>query len=279
MKLGEVQNLIISRQLDHGSYLSDGEEEVLLPQKEVTTEMKIDDEIEIFLYRDSEDRLISTTEIPPLTLGKVAPLKVKDSTSIGAFLDWGLAKDLLLPFKEQTTEVKVGDELLVALYIDKTDRLCATMKIYDYLDTNSPYDKDDVIVGTIYELIENFGAFVAVDNKFSGLIPNQEIHQPLKVGQNIEARVTRVQQDGKLDLSLSKKVHIQLHIDGDMIYGKLESTPSGFLPFHDKSKAPEIKQEFGLSKNAFKRAIGHLKKEGKINILRNGIELTKKTDS
>ncbi len=279
MKLGEVQNLIISRQLDHGTYLSDGEEEVLLPQKEVTAEMKVDDEIEVFLYRDSEDRLISTTQIPPITLGKVASLTVKDTTSIGAFLDWGLAKDLLLPFKEQTGQVKQGDELLVALYIDKTDRLCATMKIYDYLDTDSPYNKDDVIQGSIYEIIDNFGAFVAVDGKYSGLIPKKEIHQPLKVGQNIEARVTKVQQDGKLDLSLNKKSHIQLHIDGDMIYGKLEDTPSGFLAFHDKSSAIEIKQEFGLSKNAFKRAIGHLKKEGKINILRNGIELIQKADN
>lgn len=276
MKLGEVQHLIISRQLDHGLYLSDGKEEVLLPRNEVTAEMNKDDEIEVFLYKDSEDRLISTTQVPPLTLGKVAPLKVNDVTSIGAFLDWGLAKDLLLPFREQTTEVNKGDELLVALYIDKTDRLCATMKIYDYLDINSPYNKDDVVVGTIYELIENFGAFVAVDDKYSGLIPNREIHQDLKVGQNIEARVTKVQQDGKLDLSLNKKAHIQLHIDGDMIFVRLENTPSGFLPYHDKSKAIEIKQEFGLSKNAFKRAIGHLKKEGKINILRNGIELIDK---
>lgn len=273
MKLGEIQNLVISRKSDHGLYLSDGNEEVLLPNREVTPNMEENDEIEVFLYRDSEDRLIATTASPPITLGKVALLKVKDVTPIGAFIDWGLAKDLLLPFKEQTTQVDVDDEILVALYIDKTDRLCATMKIYDYLDTNSPYEKDKVITGTVYEIIENFGAFVAVDGQYSGLIPNKEIYEPIKVGDNIEARVSRVQQDGKLDLTLRKKAHLQLHIDGDMIYEKLQQSPSGSLPYHDKSSAAEIKQEFALSKNAFKRAIGHLQKNGKIIILRTGIQL------
>ena len=234
MKLGEVQNLTIARNSDHGLYLSDGKEDVLLPKREVSPDMNINDEIEVFLYKDSEDRLIATTSSPLITLGKVALLTVKDTTSIGAFLDWGLAKELLLPFKEQTTSISNGDQLLVALYIDKTDRLCATMKIYDYLDTNSPYEKDQVVKGLVYEVIDSFGAFVAVDNKYSGLIPKKEIHQPLEVGQNIEARVTRVQQDGKLDLSLNKKAHLQLHIDGEMIFERLEGTPSGFLPYHDK---------------------------------------------
>lgn len=274
MKLGEVQNLIISRSSDHGLYLSDGTDQVLLPQNEVTPDMEINDEIEVFLYKDSEDRLIATRTSPAITLGKVSKLKVVDVTPIGAFLDWGLAKDLLLPFKEQTTTINNGDELLVALYIDKTDRLCATMKIYDYLNSTSPYNKDDVVTGQVYEIIDNFGAFVAVDNIYSGLIPNKELHQPLNVGQDIEARVTRIQQDGKLDLSLNKKAHLQLHVDGDMIFERLQETSNGFLAYHDKSNAGEIKKEFGISKNAFKRAIGHLLKEGKIEILRNGIKLT-----
>ncbi len=273
MKLGEIQNLVVQRRSDHGLYLSDGENEVLLPNKEVTDDMNKDDEIEVFLYKDSEDRLIATTVTPPITLGKVALLEINDVTSIGAFIDWGLSKDLFLPFKEQTTQVNIKDQVIVALYIDKSGRLCATMKVYDYLDTDSPYERDSVITGTIYEVIDNFGAFVAVDGKYSGLIPNKEIFQPVKVGDIIEARVTRVQQDGKLDLTLRKKAHLQLHIDGDIIFEKLQESPSGFLPFHDKSPAKEIKQEFALSKNAFKRAIGHLKKEDKITILQTGIQL------
>lgn len=276
MKLGQVQNLTISKKAEQGLYLSDGDTQVLLPRNETTEKMQIDDEIEVFLYRDSEDRLIATSKTPPLTLGKLALLKVKDTTPIGAFLDWGLAKDLLLPFKEQTTTLSCADEVLVALYIDKTDRLCATMKVYDYLDTNSPYEKNSVVKGTVYEIIDNFGVFVAVDNLYSGLIPNKEIFTPIKVGEKVEVRVTRVQEDGKLDLSLRKKAYIQLEIDGDMIYEKLTNTSSGFLAFHDKSAANDIRQEFGLSKNAFKRAIGHLQKQGKITILRNGIELKDK---
>lgn len=276
MKLGEVQKLKIAKQLDQGIYLSDGETQVLLPKNEVTASMEVNDEIDVFIYRDSEDRLIATTTTPPLTLGEVALLEVKDVTSIGAFLDWGLLKDLLLPFKEQTTKVNNGDQVLVALYIDKSDRLCATMKVYDYLQTNPPYQKDSVVKGTIYEIIDNFGAFVAVDNKYSGLIPKKEIFTPLTVGANIEARVTRVQSDGKLDLSLRKKAHIQIDIDGDMIFERLNKAPSGFLPYHDKSAADEIKKTFSISKNAFKRAIGHLQKQGKIIILRDGIELNNK---
>lgn len=273
MKLGKIQKLLVARKTDHGLYLTDEKEEVLLPKGETTPDMKIGSEVEVFLYKDSEDRLIATVTRPPISLGKIALLKVKDVTSIGAFLDWGLAKDLLLPFKEQTYKVRVDDEVLVALYIDKTERLCATMKIYDYLSTESPYKKDDIVNGLVYEIIDNFGAFVAVDGKYSGLIPSKEIYSPIKVGDKVEARVSRVQQDGKLDLSLRKKAHLQLHIDGDMIYEKLLDSPSGFLPYHDKSPAQDIKKEFSLSKNAFKRAIGHLQKEGKISILQNGIEL------
>lgn len=278
MKLGQVQNLTIEKTTKQGLYLSDGDEQVLLPQNEVTPDMMIDDEIEVFLYKDSEDRLITTTKTPPITLGKVATLTVNDVTSIGAFLNWGLAKDLLLPFKEQTFRVSHGDEVLVALYIDKTSRLCATMRVYDYLDTDSPYQKDDIVKGTLYEVIENFGAFVAVDNMYSGLIPNKELFNPINIGDSVEARVTRVQTDGKLDLSLRKKAHLQLHIDGEEIYERLLESPKGFLPFHDKSSASDIREEFNISKNAFKRAIGHLQKEGKVTILRNGIELKSEDD-
>ncbi len=273
MKLGEFQNLTITRRKEHGLYLSDGNEEVLLPQNEVTPDMKIDENIEVFIYKDSEDRIIATTTSPKITLHQVAPLTVKDVTSIGAFLDWGLIKDLLLPFKEQTYKVQNGDEILAALYVDKTDRLCATMRLYNYLDTNSPYEKDSIISGRVYEIIDNFGAFVAVDDIYSGLIPAKELFEPIKVGDMIEARVTRVQEDGKLDLSLRKKAHLQIDIDGDMIFERLQATSSGFLPYHDKSPAHEIKSEFQISKNAFKRAIGRLQKEDKITILRNGIQL------
>lgn len=243
---------------------------VLLPKNQVPEGIKIGDSIEVFIYKDSEDRPIATTTIPELTLGKIALLRVKEVTSIGAFLEWGLAKDLLLPFKEQTVRVHSGDHVLVALYIDKSKRLCATMKIYDYLDCSSPYKKEDRVIGTVYEIIDNFGAFVAVDNHYHGLIPSKELHRNLKVGDSVEARVTQVKEDGKLDLSIREKSYIQLDADADFIFEKLQKS-GGFLPYHDKTDSDIIKKEFELSKNAFKRAIGRLMKEGRITISDTGI--------
>lgn len=278
IKLGEVQTLEVLKSTDFGVYLCEvgqtGENSILLPKNQVPSGLQTKDEIEVFVYKDSEDRPIATTTIPPLTLGKTAVLKVKEVTTIGAFLDWGLAKDLLLPFKEQTERVQLGKDVLVGLYTDKSDRLCATMKVYNYLDCDSPYKKDDKVTGVIYEIIDAFGAFVAVDNHYCGLIPTKELHRPLKVGTQVEARVIQVKDDGKLDLSIREKAYVQMDTDSEMILNKLKEA-NGFLPFHDKTDADVIKAEFNLSKNAFKRAIGRLFKEGKITISDKGITETK----
>ncbi|MFU0826036.1 MAG: S1 motif domain-containing protein [Lachnoclostridium sp.] len=244
---------------------------VLLPKNQVPKDIKLGDSLQVFVYKDSEDRPIATTAIPKLTLGKIALLPVKEVTSIGAFLDWGLAKDLLLPFKEQTAKVHSGDQVLVALYIDKSKRLCATMKIYDYLELSSPYKKDDRVTGTVYEIIDNFGAFVAVDNRYCALIPSKELFCKLKVGDSVQARVTQVKEDGKLDLSIREKSYIQMDSDADLILERLKKA-GGFLPYHDKTDSDIIREQFGLSKNAFKRAIGRLMKEGRITISDTGIK-------
>ena len=277
MKLGEIQTLVAVRRSDYGMYLAEStqageKQQVLLPKNQTPSDLKPGDPIEIFLYRDSEDRLVATTTRPPLTLGGLAVLPVMGVTKIGAFLNWGLAKDLLLPFSEQTHRVKAGDYALVSLYLDKSHRLCATMKVYDYLETASPYQKDDLVTGTVYELNENFGAFVAVDNRYSALIPKQELFRSLTPGTSIEARVAGIREDGKLNLSIREKAYLQINPDAEMIEDKLRAN-GGFLPFHDKSPAEAIKQEFSLSKNAFKRAVGHLLKEGKIELTENGIRL------
>ena len=172
-EIGKKQTLCVSRLVTFGVYLreqSEGTDEVLLPGKEVPAGTKPGDSIEVFLYRDSKDRLIATTRTPLLSLGETAVLKVKDTGKIGAFLDWGLEKDLFLPFREQTKPVHKGEECLVALYVDKSKRLCATMKVYRYLRTDSPYHKDDHVQGRVYEISGNFGIFVAVDDCFSGLV-------------------------------------------------------------------------------------------------------------
>lgn len=275
IKLGETLELEVLKSTDFGIYLCEPGrpegERVLLPKAQVPKNVKNKDLVKVFIYKDSEDRLIATTIQPKLTFGETALLRVKEVTTIGAFLDWGLAKDLLLPFKEQTQRVHTGDDALVALYIDKSDRLCATMKVYDYLKTDSPYKKDDKVMGVVYEIIDSFGAFVAVDNCYCALIPAKELKTTLKVGDSVEARVTTVKEDGKLDLSLREKIHIQMDADALDVFRRLESA-GGFLPYHDKTDSQIIKEEFNLSKNAFKRAIGRLMKEGKIVITEDGIK-------
>lgn len=275
IKLGEVQVLSIVKKVEFGVYLAvhadDAEERVLLPAKQVPEDAQLGDTIEVFIYRDSNDRLIATTNSPRLTLGEVALLKVVQTGKIGAFLDWGLEKDLLLPFKEQTWKVSEKEECLAALYIDKSNRLCATMKVYPYLRMDSPYKKDDRITGRIYEISRGFGAFVAVDDKFSGLIPVKEMYGNIKEGDIISARVTGVKEDGKLDLSIREKAYIQIGTDSQKVMDKIESN-GGTLPFNDKASPEIIKSEMQMSKNEFKRAVGRLLKEGKIIITETSIE-------
>lgn len=282
MHLGEIQTLKINRFVEFGAYLVDVDStangssvkngEVLLPKKQLPAEAKENDMIEVFLYKDSEDRMIATTTIPPLTIGKLSVLTVKEVASIGAFLDWGLSKDLLLPFKEQTSQVKVGDEILVTLYIDKSNRLCATMKVYEYLQTNSPYQKDDKVEGIVYELSRDFGTFVAVDNIYSALIPKNELFADYKPGDLITARVINVREDGKLNLSTREKSYLQLDEDANIVFEALKAN-NGFLPYNDKSDPESIKAKFNLSKNSYKRAIGRLFKNKQITIEDDGIHL------
>ncbi|MBR6638716.1 MAG: RNA-binding protein [Lachnospiraceae bacterium] len=272
--LGEKQLLEVVKETDFGIYLSDGneEEKVLLPKKQVPQGIEVGDSIEVFIYRDSQDRLIATTNEPLLTLGKIANLKVKQVTGIGAFLDWGLERDLLLPFGEQTVKVKEGDFCPVALYIDKSNRLCATMRIYGRLSAESPYKKDDKVQGVVYDIKENLGVFVAVDNCYFGLVPPPEVYKKFNVGEVVEGRVLEVRNDGKLNLSLRQKAYMQMDADAAFLLKELENN-GGILPFNDKSDPELIKQKFNMSKNAFKRAVGRLLKEGRIELGESGIIL------
>ena len=267
IELGKRQKLTIVKEVDFGVYLGDEKEKVLLPGKQVPEGAKKGDELEVFIYRDSSDRLIATTNMPKLTLGEVALLKVSDVTKIGAFLDWGLEKELLLPFREQTYRVKPGEDCLAALYIDKSGRLCATMKLYHYLQSDSPYHKEDIVTGRIYEISDNFGIFVAVDDRYSALIPKKQMYgeKEFRVGEIITARITEVKEDGKLDLSVRKKAYLQIDDDAEKLMKIIEGF-DGVLPFSDKANPEVIRRETGMSKNEFKRAAGRLYKERRIEI-------------
>ena len=268
MKIGERQVLTVVKIVDFGVYLGSDEDKVLLPKKQVPEGIEIGDPVEVFLYKDSSDRMIATTRKPKLTLGGLAVLDVVDVGRIGAFLDWGLEKDLLLPFREQTARVEKGDRCLVSLYVDKSGRLCATMKVYPLLRTDSPYRKNDMVKGTVYEISPDFGVFVAVDNCFSALIPRREVYGRLQIGDEVEARVAGVKPDGKLDLSIRGRIPEQMDADAQRIMEKIRSM-GGELPFTDKADPERIRAEFGMSKAAFKRAVGRLLKQGEIRIDEN----------
>lgn len=273
--LGRVSRLYVTRFTANGIYLGSYEQpdfSVLLPNNQVPEGVKKGDILSVFIYRDSEDRLIATMEKPYISLGEMARLRVTDVTNIGAFLDWGLAKDLFLPFKEQTHRVKKGEEVLAALYIDKSSRLCATMNVYPYLTTDSPYRKEDRVKGTVYEISRNFGAFVAVDDRYSGLIPQRELYGAVQIGDVIDARVTEVKEDGKLTLSIREKAYLQIEKDAQKVLEIIESF-DGAMPFTDKASPEVIRRETQMSKNEFKRAVGHLLKEGLIEITERAIRL------
>lgn len=277
MKLGEKQVLTVVKIVDFGVYLGNDEERVLLPKKQVPEGIEVGDPIEVFLYKDSSDRMIATTREPKLTLGKLAVLEVIDVGRVGAFLDWGLEKDLLLPYKEQTERVEKGDWCLVGLYIDKSERLCATMKIYPMLRTDSPYKKDDMVTGTVYGMNREYGVYVAVDDQFSAMIPKREVYGRMQNGQQIEARVTAVKADGKLDLSVRGKIPQQMDKDARLLLERMKER-GGNLPFTDKASPEQIRQEFDMSKAAFKRAVGRLLKENKIEIGETQIRLLSTPD-
>lgn len=273
IEVGIFHQLKVVRETPQGIYLNDLEEsdkDILLPKGQVPEGIEIGELIEVFVYRDSEDRKIATLKKPKLTIGELARLKVVSVNRIGAFLEWGLEKDLFLPFSEQTEKVHKEDWCLVGMYRDKSDRLCATMKIYELLQAYSPYKEKDEVSGTIYNIKEAFGAFVAVDNKYHGLIPIKELYGTCKVGDSLILRVSQVRPDGKLELSMRKPAHLQMEDDARKIMEALDKE-DGKLKLHDKSSPEAIKEQLGMSKAGFKRAVGRLMKEGVIEIKEDGI--------
>ncbi len=272
IELGRVQKLTVLREKDFGLYLGEegSDTGVLLPKKQVPEGTKLGDQVSVFVYRDSSDRLICTTNVPMLQMGQLAVLEVAEQSKIGAFLKWGLEKDLFLPFKEQTTKVRTGERYLVTLYIDKSQRLCATMRVYDYLSSQSPYKEDDMVEGIIYQINPEIGAFIAVDNQYYGMVPMKDLYDNYRVGDVVKGRVVKVREDGKLNLSLRQKAYLQMDEDAQTILRVIDEF-DGVLPFGEKASPEVIKREFRLSKNAFKRALGRLLKEGKIQINENSI--------
>ncbi|MBR1851632.1 MAG: S1 RNA-binding domain-containing protein [Lachnospiraceae bacterium] len=270
IRLGEWQHMVIVKIVEFGAYLApsaqEREERILLPAKQLPAGSTLMDTLEVFVYRDSKDRLIATTNRPKLVMGQVAELTVVQVGKIGAFLDWGLEKDLFLPYRQQKYRVREGDQVLVSLYVDKSNRLCATTNVYGCLRADSPYQKDDTVRGRVYEISEQFGAFVAVDNLYSALIPRKELYGEMpEAGQDVEARVVKVLPDGRLTLGIRERTSVQIEKDAEKLLALLDSY-DGVLPFTEKADPEVIRRETAMSKNEFKRAIGHLLKVGAVEI-------------
>ncbi len=277
IKLGEMQELEVAKKVDIGVYLKSEDNEkpedrVLLPIKQVSEDTKVGDKINAFVYRDSKDRIIATVKRPRIVMGEIAYLKVVEMSGIGAFMNWGLEKDLFLPFKEQVGDIKLNGEYMVGLYIDKSDRLCATMNLFKVLRTDSPYKVNDVVSGTVFSLKRGLGAMIAVDGKYLGLIHEGEILKPLRPGQSIEVRVSNIKEDGKLDLSFKDAPKLQIDKDGEKILKALIKN-KGVIPLNDDSSPEEINKILGLSKSSFKKAAGHLMKRRVIIMTKSGIKM------
>ena len=280
IKYGEWQRMQAYKMSEYGMYLieeglapRDREDaKVLLPYNQVTPELKPGDIIDVFLYKDSKDRPVATTNKPYLAMGQFAQLECVEVTEIGAFLDWGLEKDLFLPHREMTVPVQRGNRYLVALYLDKSKRLCATMKLYHLLKTGGPFVKDQQVAGTIYDKKEGLGYFVAVHNAYSGLIPMQEAYGKLYIGKEIKGRIIEVREDGRLTLAVRDKIPQQMDEDAETLIGLME-TRDRRIPFNDRANPDIIYQYTGMSKAAFKRAVGRLLKQGLIEITDEAIIL------
>jgi uncharacterized protein len=275
LKLGEMNHLRVIKEVDFGLYLDGEIEEILIPKRYVPEGTKVGDLLDVFLYRDSEDRLIATTEIPKVMVGQFAYLEVKEANRYGVFLDWGLPKDLFVPFQEQNGRMAPGSKYVVMPYIDQeTNRIVASARIEHFLE-KAHYN---MVIGQEVKIIPfkytDLGIKVIVNNLFEGLLYKNEVFERLQFGVEITGYINKLRENGKIDIRLKKPGYQAVNTTNQTkILSKLTSN-SGFLPYHDKSDPDDIYDVFGMSKRDFKQAIGGLFKENKINISPKGISLS-----
>ena len=274
INIGEYNTLTILREKEPGLFLSDEEgDEVLLPNRYVPKEFKIWDKLEVFVYLDNDERLVAVTDRPYITKGDFALLRCNDVTSHGAFLDWGMVKELFCPFKEQAFKMKKGGWYLVHCYLDEeTNRLVASSKTNHFLDnkelTVSQFEEVDLIVSHPSEI----GMNVIVNKKHLGLIFNDDIFKDLSVGDRLKGIVKKIRPDNKLDIALGQIGYRNIEPNAEAILNELEDN-SGFLNLTDKSSPEDIKEALQMSKKSFKKAVGTLYKQRLITIEDDGIRL------
>ncbi len=273
IKIGEYQVLTINREMPQGFYLIDDEDnEVLFPRKYITDEMDIDDEIKVFVYCDSSDLEVATTETPVFTVGQFAALHVFDVSEHGAFCDWGVNKQLFIPFRNQAYKLKPKTTHIVYMYLDElTERLVGTTKLNGILESTSDGNlKTGQKVSLLVSAITDLGYKAIIDQMYVGMIYKNETHRLLNIGEQLDGYIKPIRPDGKIDISIDSIGHQNIEPNAQMILEKLDKG-GGFLPFTDKSDPEHIRKTFGISKKLFKKAIGALYKQKIIKLEKEGI--------
>lgn len=277
INIGKTNTLTVVKKLDFGVYLDGGEAgEILLPQKYVPTDAGIGDDLRVFIYRDSNDRLIATTERPLIEVGEFGYLKAVSTTKIGVFMDWGLLKDLLVPFREQKRPMNVGEKYIVYAFLDHaTDRIVGSTKLDKFLGNKIPHYEEGDKVRVLVVSRTDLGMKVIVDDLFWGMIYNNDLFDPIDTGDRVEGYVKLVRSDGKIDVTLRSKGGERVFHLADRIIGYLEDC-GGRMNISDSSTPEDIKNVFQCSKKDFKKSLGLLYKKGSIIIGDNFVELTRR---
>jgi len=276
-ELGRLNKLRIAKEVSFGLYLDGGEAgEILLPLRYVPLNYQVNEILEVFIYKDSEDRLIATTEMPLAMDGEFALMQVKAVDRFGAFLEWGLMKDLMVPFSEQQVRMEQGKKYIVRVFIDElTQRIVASARIEKFLDKTIHSLRDGQEVDILIANQTELGYKVIINNSHTGIIYQNEIFQSLERGQKLKAYIKKTREDQKIDVCLNKPGFEKIDLLTDRIIERLKKA-GGFLPLTDKSPSDEIYNSFQESKKTFKKAIGALYKKNKIEIEENGVRLRKR---
>lgn len=275
IKIGKTNNLKVVKKVDFGLYLDGGESgEILLPKRYVDELMEVGDELDVFIYCDSEDRLVATTEKPLIEVGEFGLLKAVEVNRVGAFMEWGLQKDLLVPFREQSQEIRVGGSYVVYAFLDNaTKRIVGSTKLNKYVGNRIPHYSEGDTVDILAVHKTDLGYKVIVDNLFWGMIYNNDLFDPLSPGDRIPAYVKTVREDGKIDVTLRERGGERVFQLANRIIGYLRDA-GGEMALSDSSSPDEIKAVFQCSKKDFKKALGYLYKKGKILIADGGVTLS-----
>lgn len=274
IELGKYNTLKVVKKVDFGMYLDGGEEgEILLPSRYVPEDCKVDDELKVFLYLDNEERLVATTLEPLVQVGQFACLEVAWVNQYGAFLNWGLMKDLFVPFREQKKKMQVGKKYIIHAHLDdESYRIVASAKVDRYLSKEkAPYHPGQEVDILIWQKTD-LGFKAIIENQYGGLLYDSEIFQPLHTGMRLKAYVKQVREDGKIDLMLQKSGQAKVEDFATVLWTYIREH-GGYTPLNDKSPADEIYAAFGVSKKTFKKAVGDLYKKHLVTLEEDGIRI------